>query len=142
MSEFSFQQEIGKRHLRTLGTLCLYREGLKTPITASTWSTGYSRGSNAMQGLKSVTLQVQSTKDLKTWLVGWPATCCRSNWICNCCSCEAAEEELSLAVARRTPDSCESNSAMGSIDSREDGENRPLLTLLSRKEQKHFFYFF
>ena len=43
---------------------------------------------------------------------------------------DAAEEGKSLAVALRTPESCERSSAMGSIDSRDDGEKNPLLTLL------------
>lgn len=45
--------------------------------------------------------------------------CCRSICICicNCCNCDVG------GTPRLTPDSCESSSAMGSTDSRPDGDN-------------------
>lgn len=47
-------------------------------------------------------------------------TCCRSSWICicSCWSCEGCG-----APPRRTLDSCCSNSAMGSTDSRPEGDS-------------------
>lgn len=47
-------------------------------------------------------------------------TCCRSSWICicSCWSCDGCG-----APPRRTLDSCCSNSAMGSTDSRPEGDS-------------------
>lgn len=49
-------------------------------------------------------------------------TCCRSNWSCiwSCCSCDGVEPWL--PAVRLTPDNWESNSAIGSTVSRDEGD--------------------
>jgi len=56
-------------------------------------------------------------------------TCCLSNWSCcwSNCNCDAVDETFCCWAALRTPDNCDSSSAIGSILSRVEENEFPLV---------------